>query len=197
MGSDTPLVRLFVEDIAHERFLDALVRRISREEEVKSRILTGSGKGGASRAFEELKLFQRAIRNRELPDLLVVAIDTNCHGWNQRHKEVLKQVDVQLFPHCVVACPDPHVERWYLADPPSLVEKLGVKTVLSKRKCRRDLYKNVLRQVLRDAGHVLTLGGVEFADEIVSSMDFFRASKNEPSLKHCIDELRSALRNVR
>jgi hypothetical protein len=40
----------------------------------------------------------------------------------------------------------------------------------------------------------VTLGGIEFAEEIVECMDLYRAGKDEPSLKHFIDELRSALR---
>ena len=43
----------------------------------------------------------------------------------------------------------------------------------------------------------MTLGGAEFAEEIITAADLFRAGKNEPSLKHFVDELRGLMRTWR
>jgi hypothetical protein len=37
------------------------------------------------------------------------------------------------------------------------------------------------------------LGGIEFAEDLVASMDLYRAGKNEKSLKHFVDDLRAGL----
>jgi hypothetical protein len=47
------------------------------------------------------------------------------------------------------------------------------------------------------AGHIVTLGGAEFAEEIVNSIDLYRAARNAPSLGHFIDDVRSVLRRSR
>ena len=41
----------------------------------------------------------------------------------------------------------------------------------------------------------ITLGGAEFADDIVEHMDLFVAGKNEPSLKHFWDEVKALMRS--
>ncbi len=65
---------------------------------------------------------------------------------------------------------------------------------LTRRKCDRDEYKRILVNALRSAGHPVMVGGAEFAEEIVTEMDFYRAGKNEPSLRHFIDQARGILR---
>ena len=101
-----------------------------------------------------------------------------------------------MFAAHVVGCPDPHIERWFLADPTSLKDALGMHVTLSTRKCERSLYKTRLVEALTAAGQVLTLGGIEFATEIVDAVDLYRAGKNEPSLKHFIEGLRSMLASL-
>jgi hypothetical protein len=39
-----------------------------------------------------------------------------------------------------------------------------------------------------------SLGGVEFAEELVNAMDFYRAGRRDPSLKAFISELTSQLK---
>lgn len=185
-------VDLFAEDVAHERFLGALVGRLATETGITAEVKLRSARGGYGAALGELKLYQRAVQS--LPDVLVAAIDANCSGWDAKRKEVAGAVDHVRFPALVVACPDPHIERWFLADPLSLHVALGARVRRERRKCARDIYKQALAAGLREAGHILTLGGAEFADEIVEAMDLYRAGKNEPSLKHCIDGIRAALR---
>lgn len=142
--------------------------------------------------LNELKLFQR-MASAGQSDLLLVAIDANCKGWNGARAELESLIDKDKFPHCVLACPDPHVERWYMADPEGLFKSLEVKVSPGRAKCERDRYKQMLAMALREARHPVLLGGSEFAEEIVESMDMFRAGKNEPSLKHFLSDLKKVL----
>jgi hypothetical protein len=190
--SDAFKVAIFCEDIAHERFLDSMVSRCARESARKAHIRTVSARGGHGRAINELKAFQST---REPANLLIVAIDSNCKGWTQARADIEAEIDQQRFPSSAVACPDLHVERWYLADPQGLKESLNVRVTLEKRKCERERYKNQLVEALEEAGHSVLLSGAEFASEIVDAMDLYRAGKNEPSLKHFLDQLTAALRN--
>ncbi len=130
------------------------------------------------------------------PDILVVCIDTNCKRFTEARDEVAKLVEQVAFARTVIACPNPHVERWYLADPEAFKRVVGKRPSLGQRKCERGYYKNKLTRLVRDAGHLPTLGGIEFASEIVDKMDFYRAGKNERSLKLFIEDFRSAIRTV-
>lgn len=48
-------------------------------------------------------------------DILVVAVDANCFGVRQRQNDVRKAIGDSYAGQVVVATPDPHIERWYLA----------------------------------------------------------------------------------
>lgn len=98
--------------------------------------------------------------------------------------------------HAVVACPDPHVERWYMADPASFSEVVGMQVRPGKKKCDRGQYKDALARAVRAGGHPTTLGGVEFGTDLVEAMDVYRGGKNEKSLKHFVDGLRAQLARV-
>lgn len=191
-------VHLFGEDLGHERFITALTERIAEEEGREVLLTMGNARGGHGRAITELKTHQRALaRGASAPDLLVVAIDANCEGWTQARDSISQVVDTLTFPAHVLAIPDPHVERWYMADPVALNRVLEVNVTLERRKCGREVYKRLFVSALREAGHPVTLGGAEFAREIVAEMDLFRAGKNEPSLKHFVDDVRSVLKSWR
>lgn len=47
-----------------------------------------------------------------------------------------------------------------------------------------------------DAGYPPTLGGIEFAREIVQAMDLYRAKKTDRSLKHFIDDAIAMFRSI-
>ena len=47
-----------------------------------------------------------------------------------------------------------------------------------------------------EAGYPPTLGGIEFAREIVQVMDLFRAGKADRSLKHFIDNATAIFRSI-
>jgi hypothetical protein len=130
------------------------------------------------------------------PDLIVVCIDADCKRVAQARKEVLPHIHNSLADRTVIACPDPHVERWYLADPDSFHQVVGNRPTLGRKKCERGRYKTMLAQAVRDAGHPPTLGGVEFAREIAEAMDFYRAGRNERSFKLFLDAVRPKIREL-
>lgn len=138
----------------------------------------------------------KGIAGMDMPDLLVVAIDANCKAFNTAHREIESKISGTYKDRAVIACPDPHIERWFLADPDSLVKVIGLRPNIGRKKCQRDHYKAILSKALIQAGYLPTLGGIEFAREIVEAMDLYRASKAERSLKHFIDDLTKMFRSL-
>ena len=191
------IVQLFCEDRAHEEFIRAVVERLGEEEGVALIVSVAIARGGHGRVLDELNVQQRTqIALGPTPDILVVAIDANCKGQNEARREVEDRINANIFPNHVLAIPDPHIERWYLADPGALRRSLGAVVQRETRKCERDLYKRKLVESLRGAGHPVVFGGSEFAREIIGEMDFYRAARNESSLRRFLEALRSALRRV-
>lgn len=186
------IVDLLAEDTAHERLLAPLIERLGRESHVTIEVRVRSARGGHPRVLDELTLYQTSVARgiAERPDVLVVAIDSNCSPYVESRRRIDRTIEAGFREIAVVACPDPHIERWYLADPGSFAKVIGREPKLGRRKCDRDRYKRYLAEAVGAAGHPVLLGGVEFADEIVAAMDVYRAGKNEKSLKHFVDDLR-------
>jgi hypothetical protein len=123
----------------------------------------------------------------------VAAIDGNCSFFAKKREEIAAET-LEIFKGVVAAaCPDPHVERWSMADPDSFETLVGRRPALGKEKCTRDRYKKLLAEALRQAGHLAPLGGIEFAAELVAAMDLYRAGRNESSLRAFIREFRQKL----
>jgi len=80
--SEVPVtLDLFVEDAGHQLLIEALIRRVARDEAIAIVPRTQSARGGHGRVLVELEL---SFKLRAQPsDLLVVAIDANCKGWNK------------------------------------------------------------------------------------------------------------------
>lgn len=193
-------VDLFAEDIAHEKLLVGLVRRVVLEEyEGTVRFQIRSARGGHAKAISEFRTYQHSLTKgyfNSSSDLVVVAIDSNCTTFSQTRAEI-EQETQDRFKHLLVpACPDPHIERWYMADPDSFYEIVGHRPVLGKKKCERGYYKHVLQTAIQEAGHPQPLGGVEFAAELAEAMNLYQAGKADASLKAFLDDLRAALRNL-
>lgn len=171
------MVDLFVEDRAHEEFLKPLVARIADEEEAEIAVRIRSARGGHGRAVEDFKLYQTLVEKGAAgpthPDLLIVGIDGNCTTFAKKRAEIQSAARATFSDRLVVACPDPHIERWYLADPDSFQSVVGQRPTVGKKKCARDYYKGALAKAVRQAGYPPTLGGIEFAREIVAGMDLF------------------------
>lgn len=193
------VVDLFAEDYAHEAFLSAMIKRIALAEDRTVALHTRWARGGHGHTLTELALYQRMVQKGqagiELPDMLVVAIDANCQTVNKARKTVEAKIESPFKDRTVVACPDPHVERWFLADPTSFTQVVGVRPNVGKRKCQRDIYKRILTKAILDAGHPVGLGGAEFAEEIVNEMDLYRAGRGEKSLKLFVDAFTGYLKS--
>jgi predicted ATPase len=118
----------------------------------------------------------------------VVAIDANCDSFAAARGKVEDALLEEFRHRAIHACPDPHVERWYLADLEAFHLVVGITPRVPGRKCKRDLYKGILKKAVAEAGHPPTLGGIEFARELAEALDYFRAGKAEPGLKHFLEE---------
>ena len=191
-------IDLFVEDRAHEEFVKALVRRIGDEEQCVSNIQVRAARGGAGNVFAELRtyltLVEKGIAHR--PDVLVIAIDGNCTTFARRTSEITDTIGPGFDGLVVTACPDPYVERWFLADPDSFYEVVEHRPVVRGQKCERGYYKQLLAEAIRRGGHPASLGGIDFAVDLVRKMDLYRAGKNDHSLKAFVDGLRTRLRTI-
>jgi hypothetical protein len=189
---------LFAEDRAHEEFLRALATRIAQEESRSLALRVRSARGGHGRALTEFDLYKRSLEIGVIsnPDLVIVAIDANCQRFHQAQKGIRERLDPPLVDKVAIACPDPHIERWYMADPDSFHDVVGRRPELPRVKCERDLYKRLLVRTIREAGLIPTLGGIEFAHELACAMDLYRAGREDHSLKAFVDDFRSLLRRV-
>lgn len=189
---------LFVEDVAHQKLLEPLIWRVAQEESSIVRCQIRSARGGHPRAIREFKLYQQGLTNGVLgatsPDLIVVAIDSNCSTLSQTRDEINHATNLDYQHLLICACPDPHIERWYMADMDSFHRVIGYRPNLGKVKCERDYYKQILGQAIKKGGHPAPLGGIEFASELAKDMDLYQAGKSDASLKAFLDDLRNKLK---
>ncbi|HPD31034.1 MAG TPA: hypothetical protein PLL20_13640 [Phycisphaerae bacterium] len=98
-----------------------------------------------------------------MPDLVVIGIDGNCQPHRVARQSIVAKLDKPFRDRAVIACPAPHIERWFLADARAFTSVVGSSPKVRKGKCQRDYYKGVLLQAVVAGGHVPTLGGIEFA----------------------------------
>jgi hypothetical protein len=190
-------IDLFAEDHAHEGFLKALIGRLAVETGREIIVRVRAARGGHGRALDELDDYRRRIEKAAIPapDLFVIAIDANCKPLNEARRAIEKSVLGPLQGKTAIACPDPHIERWFMADPPSFYQVVGSQPTVGRQKCGRGVYKALLIKAIRDAGHIPTLGGIEFAQELVEAMDLYRAAKNDRSLGMFIEDMREVLQS--
>jgi hypothetical protein len=186
-------VALFVEDFAHQQIIGALVHRLARDHGVEIRLDWRNARHGHGRVAQELADYLRDLscQGGPFPDLIVVATDANCQGLNQRIRELR---DPEAPAPIVLAVPDPHVERWLLLDGAAFRAVFGRGCDAPDLKCSRDRYKARLIEAIFDAGVTPSLGGIEFADEIVEHMDIDRAAQADRSFQRFVENLRSAFR---
>lgn len=195
--SDPITVDLFVEDAGHENLLRPLVMRVAREQHRDPVVRVRSGRGGHGRAIQEFRAFQKMLVRGvggPRPDLIVVAIDANCLAFTAARRSIVDAIRPEFQSICVPACPDPHVERWYLADAQAFGTVVGRTPTVPRGKCERDIYKRALAQAVVDAGHPRGLGGIEFGPELAEAIDLRRAGCSDSSLGHFIEDLAGKLR---
>lgn len=194
----------FLEDRAQEGFIKALVERVAREETLSTANLKHDVRSAryGSRVINEFRKFLKAARRLGGPGealLIVVSLDGNCKGYNERVKQLsgyLRPAD--WFQNSIVyAVPDPHIERWYLMDQKAVKDAIGLNKPpeMPPYKCKKDHYKQVLNQALREAGIPSLLGGPEYAEKIVENVSDLRlfAEKNT-GLEKFLQDLRRAFR---
>ena len=198
--SEPLVVDLFVEDRAHEVFVGALVERIAREEKVALSLQARSARGGHPRALEEFGAYQvlvdKGVLAKRAPDLVVVVIDGNCATPRKKQEEIRRATRPRLLDRVVAGCPNPHVERWFLADPDSFHKVVGCQPVVGPEKCEREHYKRLLAEAVRRGQQPATLGGIEFAAELVEAMNLYRAGRRDSSLKAFVGDLRRGFREL-
>lgn len=198
--SEPLLVEFFVEDNAHRQLLVPLAQRVGQEEEIDLRCQVRNARSGHAGAMGSFRRYQvlreKGVVGREVADLLVVAIDGNCSSFAETRKNIQRATHDSFAHMLVTACPDPHIERWYLADPQSFQDVVGTRTSAGPRKCVRNHYKQMLATAVARGGHPPTLGGVEFGRELADAMDLFRAGRNDSSLKAFVEDLRDGFRRT-
>ncbi len=120
-------IDLSCEDRAHEEFLIPVIRRLAHEVGVSVRLRTLAARGGHPRALQAFRKAQRVALKGGAPlaDLLIVAIDANCSSLTKQKREILRTTERDLGDRLVMASPDPHIERWYMADPASFKQVVG------------------------------------------------------------------------
>ncbi len=188
-------VSLFGEDAGHEAVLRALLARMSAEYDVQVRVRSLSATGGFTRVHHKFELYLRDIAKGKvaIPDMIVVATDGNCKGYVERRQEIQRvaQLHPALSGAVVYAIPDPHVERWLLADPAAFRSVLGRGCNLPQHKCQKDFYKQLLVQEVQAANVKPILGGLEYAEDIIGAMDLAAVEMSESSFEKLLKELKA------
>lgn len=178
-------IALFGEDTGHETFLTALLNRVASDSGVGSRIIPLSSRGGITKVSYEFKKYLEDVSKyvADRPDLIILATDSNCTGFNKRRQQM--EEAAASFPELkelvCYAIPDPHIERWMLLDAEAFKRVLGRGCTLPALKCEKGEYKRLLEQEIRDAGARPLIGGFEYAEEIVNEMNLANAEISEPT----------------
>ncbi len=187
-------ITMFVEDSAHQVVITALISRIAKEAGIDFAMRTGSARGGRPRVAAEFKQYLRDLQlmSSALPDCIIVATDANCVGLVERRKEFSA-----IEPGCrmVLAIPDPHVERWLLLDSAAFKRVFGRGCDAPDLKCERDRYKQQLRRAIRAAGIDPSLGGIEYAADIIDEINIGRVSQFDPSFDRFVSDFRAVLKD--
>lgn len=186
-------IALFVEDNAHEKIIGALVWKIAAEFGCDVEFDWRNAVGGHGKVITELKdyIHDLKLQGSPRPDLIIVATDANCKGFNERVKEIGR---LNAPAPMILAIPEPHVERWLLLDGAAFKAVFGRGCQAPDRRCSRELYKRKLVEEIRAAGGTPILGGIESAEDIVHHMDINRAAQADNALQHFVSDLRTTFR---
>lgn len=189
-------ISLFVEDYAHREFLKALINRIAGEHGITIELDWQNARRGHGAVINELKQYLRDLkRGRHYPpSFVVVATDANCKGMKERLREVKNITDKMPEVPVVCAVPDPHIERWFLLDSQAFKDVFGRGCVSPDHKCERQRYKKMLIESIRNANIIPSIGGIEFAEDIVAKMNIDRVSRSDQSFNHFLQELLKELK---
>jgi len=191
-------IALFVEDNAHQQFLGALLQRLADENDVDIKLDWRNARRGHGAVVKEFRQYLRDLQRQpgEHPDLIIAATDANCKGLRARNK-ALGDVTGQIDPRIVFAVPDPHIERWLLVDSGAFKQVFGRGCDAPDQKCERARYKKMLIDAIRESGITPSLGGIEFAEDIVQAMDLEKAVRKDAALRRLIEQLDGMFREWR
>ena len=186
------------EDNAHAEFVPPLFSRLAAEFHVELSSRTLPPMRGDGRAIIGLRGLLVDIRAGAIrrPDAIIVGIDADC-GPGERRRQVSRACEVEGYDGVVLTAePDPHIEAWYLADPAFVQGLLRTsnRPATPRARCKKDEYKNQLRETVQSSGAPAPLGGVEYGPEIAEGMDLYRACRDVPSFGHFVDGARALLR---
>lgn len=187
-------IALFGEDVGHEFSLTALITRYAGEHGVAARLKTISSRGGITKVHFEFGQYLADVEKGTIarPDLIVVATDSNCFGYAARRHQLEKVTERHpaLAENVAYAIPDPHIERWLLADPEAFRDVVGKGCTLPKLKCNKDEYKTLLYQSVRNAGVRPVLGGLEYAEDIMKVANLAKVEQSEPSFERTTKQIK-------
>jgi hypothetical protein len=188
-------IALFVEDFAHRQIIGALVNRLAQDCSIVVRLDWRNARHGHGKVAQELGDYLRDLRRQggPLPDLIIVAADANCKGLGGRIKELQ---DPEAPAPMILAVPGPHVECWLLLDGAAFRAVFGRGCDAPDLKCSRDRYKRRLIEAIYAAGVTPSLGGIEFAEDIVRHMDIDRAVQADRSFQRFVEDLRRAFQGL-
>lgn len=189
-------IAIFVEDFGHQKIIGSLVERLAQESNVEIQLNWRSARHGHGMVKQELKKYLQDLQRQgdRLPELIIVATDANCKGRNERIRE-LEESDAPA--PMIFAVPDPHVERWLLLDGAAFKKVFERGCDAPDLKCDRNRYKQKLINEISNAGITPSLGGIEFAKDIVREIDIERAKRADLSIKHFINEIKSKFQEWR
>jgi len=192
----------FLEDAAHNQFVPPLVERIARELGISvGRVEIEPSYYRGSQVIRAFRQFLRDAQQSLRADLVVLCVDGNCKGPEEKRREFEREVQRHRISVPVIyAIPNPHIERWYLADP------TAIRTVISSSlisfhvppyKCERDFYKRILEiEVFEKVEIDVYQGGTEYGPDIANEIDFVRIMTITPCLNKFIDDIRQALKTA-
>jgi hypothetical protein len=197
-------VLYFLEDRAQEGFIRALVNRIVQDLPIPVESLQHdirSARGGSTVIPEFEKFMKDSTRfSPSTISLLVVAIDGNCKGYNNRIKQLKKCMSEThpLVDKIAFAIPDPHIERWYIMDQRAFKNGVGVDSApkMPPYKCDKEYYKNLLRNALINCGVSSLFGGSEYAENIVRSIVSIETLlRQDNSFKNFVEDVKRILQH--
>jgi hypothetical protein len=201
--ADEMRILYFLEDRAQEGFIKALVEKIAKEESIDIRSLNHdirSARGGSRVIIAFRNFIRDTIKTKPSEiDLLIVAVDGNCKGHKDRVEQLEKCIKLNHpFKNRVIyAVPDPHIERWYITDQKAFRDGIGLKRPpdMPPYKCKKDHYKKVLTQALRESNVSSLLGGVEYAEKIVDNIvDLDLLGRQNAGFHFFVQELKRVFR---
>ena len=188
-------INLFVEDVAHEDFLTALIHRLADDYNFTVSIRASSVRGGHGTVITELKQYLRDLQHNkeDLPDLIIVGTDSNCKGLSERETEI-NQVTSDLGDLVISMVPEPHIERWLLLDSAAFKTVFGKGCPIPDQKCERGRYKGLLLNAIYEATMVPPLDGIERIEELVCAINFQRVEQSDRSIRKFLTALQRQFR---